>query len=842
MTNERSEQPVVARAQAHLIERPRLTKLLDQTEGKIITLIAPAGYGKTTLARQWLRDRPTAWYRATQASFDVAALAMGIAEATGHLVSGAGDRLRKRLASTQGRELGAHGLAAMLARDFEEWPLDAWLMVDDYQLAAADSSVGAFMDDLTALSPLQLLLASRDRPSWITSRRLLYGEILEIDQGLLALTDDEARSVLHLTNRSEGQRLLEHARGWPAVIGLAAMTRDFELPDQTLPLYDFFADELYHAAPESLRRQLRRLAVLPSVTEDLARSALGSSAREALDVGVRLGFLSCGSDGNYEIHPLLHQFLRNKLFEENDDLSFIESVGRQLLKLNQWDDAFALITQFDLHGLVDPLIDHGLSAVLWAGRLSTVERWLEYAKAAGVQSPHEYVAEAEVARCRGNGERGELFALHAVEALKRDGRNPSRAHAVAGECAHLQTKFDLSLKHHASAAELASSTEDARRALWGQIVGSYALENDAGPFLDRFHDLAATDPDSQLRLAGAHLMSASLDGHISSAVDIWRRLIPLLQRAQEPAARTLYSYWIGVSTLWAGRYEEAVPMLTLARREAEDSGFDLALPAITAAEAAACVGLRRFTRAAIVLDEASELCHQQGVSFSEANVCLAGARLSLAKGRIDEALAATAGAAEKAPTAAFRGEALAVHALSLAALDRWDDASRAAGEALTITRNIEARTLGQLVHAIVDINTSDEPHQSLQDALRVLNQTENFDSLVTAYRVFTPLLRKLCGSEKCSLDLPMIVNRARDSKLATELGLPSNEKQVASRLPLTRREREVLQLLCQGLRDKEIAARLFVTEVTAKAHVRNIIAKLGVRSRTEAVVRAYAEE
>ena len=40
--------------QKHIIERPRLLKLLDETEAKIILLVAPAGYGKTTLARQWV--------------------------------------------------------------------------------------------------------------------------------------------------------------------------------------------------------------------------------------------------------------------------------------------------------------------------------------------------------------------------------------------------------------------------------------------------------------------------------------------------------------------------------------------------------------------------------------------------------------------------------------------------------------------------------------------------------------------------------------------------------------------------------------------------------------------
>ncbi|MER3411749.1 MAG: hypothetical protein C4305_05175, partial [Thermoleophilia bacterium] len=48
---------VLEAGQSHLIERPRLTSLLDESQARIMMLVAPAGYGKTTLARQWLRSR-----------------------------------------------------------------------------------------------------------------------------------------------------------------------------------------------------------------------------------------------------------------------------------------------------------------------------------------------------------------------------------------------------------------------------------------------------------------------------------------------------------------------------------------------------------------------------------------------------------------------------------------------------------------------------------------------------------------------------------------------------------------------------------------------------------------
>ena len=58
----------------------------------------------------------------------------------------------------------------------------------------------------------------------------------------------------------------------------------------------------------------------------------------------------------------------------------------------------------------------------------------------------------------------------------------------------------------------------------------------------------------------------------------------------------------------------------------------------------------------------------------------------------------------------------------------------------------------------------------------------------------------------------------------------------------TRREIEVLQLISEGLLNREIAQRLFLSEETVKSHVRHLLAKLQARSRAHAVAVGFRRD
>ena len=67
---------------------------------------------------------------------------------------------------------------------------------------------------------------------------------------------------------------------------------------------------------------------------------------------------------------------------------------------------------------------------------------------------------------------------------------------------------------------------------------------------------------------------------------------------------------------------------------------------------------------------------------------------------------------------------------------------------------------------------------------------------------------------------------------------PKAHKPEAIIEPLSAREREILQLIAQGLSNRQVAQQLFISPGTVKKHTANIYGKLGVHSRTQAVARA----
>jgi DNA-binding NarL/FixJ family response regulator len=110
------------------------------------------------------------------------------------------------------------------------------------------------------------------------------------------------------------------------------------------------------------------------------------------------------------------------------------------------------------------------------------------------------------------------------------------------------------------------------------------------------------------------------------------------------------------------------------------------------------------------------------------------------------------------------------------------------------------------------------------------------EGFIVACRSFPPLAPAMTANQLTEGLGPML-ERANEVKLARQLGLSLSPEERQRAETLSVREREIHELLAQGLTNRQIARALFISEVTVKVHVRHIFDKLGVRSRVEAATR-----
>jgi two-component system NarL family response regulator len=151
---------------------------------------------------------------------------------------------------------------------------------------------------------------------------------------------------------------------------------------------------------------------------------------------------------------------------------------------------------------------------------------------------------------------------------------------------------------------------------------------------------------------------------------------------------------------------------------------------------------------------------------------------------------------------------------------------------------IEAtRTIAEVVPTarIVMLTVSDE-EEDLYEAIKAgaagyLLKEISIDEVASA-------IRQVVGGQS-------LITPSMASKLLVEftnLAKRADERQSVLSPRLTGRELEVLKLVAQGMSNKDIATALFISENTVKNHVRNILEKLHLHSRMEAVVYAVREK
>jgi DNA-binding CsgD family transcriptional regulator len=140
----------------------------------------------------------------------------------------------------------------------------------------------------------------------------------------------------------------------------------------------------------------------------------------------------------------------------------------------------------------------------------------------------------------------------------------------------------------------------------------------------------------------------------------------------------------------------------------------------------------------------------------------------------------------------------------------------------------ETEALGGMFHSQMDLNKT---------VVEVRVQLPQWPQ-----RSLNSLLLKSAMLKSAMLDpelsAPEVLEPVSIQPVLSELAQRSGAGKSPLKSPLSEREQEVMALLAGGSRDREISEQLFISERTVKFHTKNMLAKLGVRTRTQAVFEA----
>jgi LuxR family maltose regulon positive regulatory protein len=823
-------------AQRRIIKRPRLTKLLDEADARIILLIAPAGYGKTTLAREWTsqRGRRALWYRARTGASDVAVVARGLSVALAPLSPSIERSVREMLAALSTPEDEPEAIADLLAAELDGWPIGTWLVIDEYELAPQGAPM-KLVERFVQISGAGVLITSRERPRWIEPRDLLYGDAFELRQAALSMTLDEASRVLESATQVPAG-LVALADGWPAVIGLAALLPGVVNPtsDVQSALFDYVAQELFDGLDPDVQRHLVLLSVPSTLSHTTVRAVAGENADRVLRDSVRAG-LTTIRDHEIEIHPLCRAFLGRKLMDIAVLDERLDALSDHLIDAGHWDDAFEVIRRFDLKTHLPVVIGRGLRSVLSEGRVATVERWVAAAETYGLEEPELALARAEIYLRRGDWRLSETLASSCAPALKSS-HLTAQAYLCAGAAAHFLDAEKRSDRYYADALKHDDAMETRRRALWGRFLASAHGERREVYFgaLTALEKLQDSTPEHLLRLHLAKLAVSRREGNISEASIVALSAEPLLEHVEDPFVRSGFMEALADSLNSAARYDEGGRVAELELAESKRFRLTFVLPMALANLAAAKVGSGDYT-AASTLIERSESEDNTRDEFTRLKRRIVLARLWLCRNEPATAADILSREGMGGIRPDMMGEALATRALAEACANDFSSCQRSVAETASVVGYLAPRVLLAATRAILALQ-SGEITEALNDFARDVTRTGYFDSAVCSLRAHPQLLNESARHAAMIDVIRVAASRSGDATLASAIG--DTSLIAARKQPLSSREREVLQLAAQGFRNDQIGRRLFISPMTVKTHLHNIYEKLEVKSRTEAAIKA----
>mgnify|MGYP000061167553 CR=1 FL=1 len=335
--------------------------------GKLTLVSAPTGFGKTTLVSEWIRGcrHPAAWLSLDQNDNDPSQFLIYLIAALQRIDPEIGVDVQAVLEETPSPHFEI--LLTRLISEIERMPEKSIIVLDDYHLIHSKPVHDAINFLIEYLPPtIHLVITGRADPPLPISRLRVQGEVNEVRTSQLRFTKKEVATFLNdrmgFDLSSDGIAALEaRTEGWIASLKLAALSMQgrhdwpefiAEFSGSHRYIIDYLVDEVMARHPEEVQTFLRRTSILERFCAPLCEYVVGGSEDvDIIDYLDRSNLFLIPLDDHrkwYRFHHLFADFLSQRLRESEPDR--IPELHR---RASQW---------YKNEGLVDEAIQHALVA------------------------------------------------------------------------------------------------------------------------------------------------------------------------------------------------------------------------------------------------------------------------------------------------------------------------------------------------------------------------------------------------------------------------------------------------------------------------------------------------
>ena len=859
----------------NLVPRPHLIEGLNEglrLDRQLTLVSAPAGFGKTTLLSEWFaalrldrhRGQPienrTAWLSLDQEDNEPARFWVYFVAALRTVDAELGRSAQQMLQAPQA--LSAQLVLTGLLNDIAALPYRIMLVLDDFHLISEETILEglAFLLDHQP-QQLHLVLATRADPALPIVQLRARGQLTEVRDDDLAFTVDEAVTFLNermgLGLSLEEVKVLEsRTEGWAVGLQLAAMSMQDHVDRRGFItafagshhlILEYLTEEVLHRQPEPIQHFLLQTSILDRLCGPLCDAVTGQSdSGTTLSHLQRKNLFAVPLDDEhhwYRYHHLFADLLRKRLEQETS----LEQVAVLYGRASVWheqngmvDEAVKYALKAQDLGRVACLAEQAAQASVLDSRLTMLLYWLEMLPEEVLRAhPRLQIYRAWALYMNGHLARAQKMLQRSQEAL--EGLPPSSENdALREELTTLLTIIGLVARGFMCGVnnQLEEAVQTCKKAR--------AMALDAG------YVFLAAQATEGLALARYH------QGQLRASAESCREVIALSEQssrsawpaAQAPLAASGYVELAGVHMEW-NDLDTAADLLDKALDLCRQVGVTQTLSETYVVQSRLKQARGDMDGAVQVLQEADRVSRIEG-AYSLANFRLATqqARLNLLAKRPDEVIRWV----RQLETAFAPGEAgmslpVSSREIIQTMLARAYLSQGEAEKALAVLEPLlpPAEAAGGLLRVVEVCLLKALTWQALGDAPAALASLERALTLAEPedyVRLFLdegpPLARLLYQAAEQGI-LPAYAGRLLTAfpeagAAPTPGRLSTSPSPIVE--PLTERERQILQLIAEGLTNKEIARKLVISVGTVKVHAHNIYGKLGVGSRTQAIAKA----